>query len=140
MRNLFRMGVVGFLAGYIANSFAQESVSEKPFVARALTKPGEFTLGIEGPNCDAAGNIFAVNFAKEQTIGKVTPLGKAEVFLTLPGKSTGNGIVFTPEGIMYVADYVEHKIWRIDPKTKEFEVFAHEPKMSQPNDLAIAPD
>jgi sugar lactone lactonase YvrE len=140
LRNFFRMCIVGFLAGYIANSFAQESVSEKPFVARALTKPGEFTLGIEGPNCDAAGNIFAVNFAKEQTIGKVTPLGKAEVFLTLPGKSTGNGIVFTPEGIMYVADYVEHKIWRIDPKTKEFEVFAHEPKMSQPNDLAIAPD
>lgn len=140
LRILFRYSVLGVLTGTVSSMVAQEGGVEKPFVARALTKPGEFTPGIEGPNCDAQGNIFAVNFAKEQTIGKVTPQGKGETFVTLPGKSTGNGIVFTPEGIMYVADYVEHKIWRIDPKTKAVEVFAHEPKMSQPNDLAISPD
>src|SRR5262249_21705349 len=55
-------------------------------------------------------------------------------------KSTGNGIVFDPKGTMYVADYVEHKVLSIDPKTKKVSVFAHEPKMNQPNDLAIAPD
>ena len=56
------------------------------------------------------------------------------------GKSTGNGIVFDKQGFLYLADYVEHKVWKIDPKTKEMKVFAHEPKMNQPNDLAIAPD
>ncbi|MSQ95759.1 MAG: SMP-30/gluconolactonase/LRE family protein [Gemmataceae bacterium] len=113
---------------------------EKLFVAKPLTEEKSFTPGIEGPNCDAEGNIYVVNFEKEQTIGKVTPDGKAEIFITLPGKSTGNGIVFDKKGFMYVADYMEHKIWKVSIKTKEMTVFAFDPKMNQPNDLAIAPD
>ena len=113
---------------------------DKLFVARPLTEEKSFTPGIEGPNCDAQGNIYVVNFAKDQTIGKITPQGKGEIFVTLPGKSTGNGIVFDKQGFMYVADYVEHKVWKIDLKTKEMTPFAHNPKMHQPNDLAIAPD
>src|SRR5438445_4939044 len=42
--------------------------------------------------------------------------------------------------MMYVADYVEHNVLLIDPKTKKIKVFAHNDKMNQPNDLAIAPD
>lgn len=110
------------------------------FVANPLTQPNQFTAGIEGPQCDRDGNIYAVNFSKEQTIGRVTPDGRGEVFVTLPGKSTGNGIVFDRAGRMYVADYVEHNVLRIDLKTKKIEVFAHEDSMNQPNDLAIAPD
>ena len=93
--------------------------AEEPYVATPLTRPGEFTAGIEGPACDREGNIYAVNFARQQTIGKVTPDGKAEVFVTLPGKSTGNGIVFDRKGMMYVADYVGHNVLRIDPKTQD---------------------
>ena len=70
----------------------------------------------------------------------MTPDGKTEVWVELPGKSTGNGIVFDKKGAMYVADYAGHNVLKIDMKTKKVEVFAHEPKMSQPNDLAIAPD
>ncbi|HZK83023.1 MAG TPA: SMP-30/gluconolactonase/LRE family protein [Humisphaera sp.] len=110
------------------------------FVATPLTAENSFTNGIEGPNCDAEGNVYVVNFARQQTIGKVTPDGKAEVFVTLPGKSVGNGIVFNPAGMMYVADYVGHNVLRIDPKTKAISVYAHEDKMNQPNDLAIAPN
>ena len=33
-----------------------------------------------------------------------------------------------------------HNVLKIDIKTKQISVFAHEPKMNQPNDLAIAPD
>jgi sugar lactone lactonase YvrE len=58
----------------------------------------------------------------------------------LPGKSVGNGIVFDKQGRMVVADYTGHNVLRIDPKTKKVKTFAHEPAMSQPNDLAIAPD
>jgi len=41
---------------------------------------------------------------------------------------------------MYVADYTGHNVLRIDMQTKAITVFAHEPKMNQPNDLAIAAD
>ncbi|WP_397570263.1 SMP-30/gluconolactonase/LRE family protein [Schlesneria sp. T3-172] len=113
---------------------------EKLFVATPLTQPNEFTPGIEGPQCDREGNIYVVNFEKQQTIGKVTPQGKAEIFVTLPGKSTGNGIVFDQQGKMYVADYVAHNVLKIDMATRKIDVFAHNDQMNQPNDLAIHPN
>lgn len=114
--------------------------AEKLFVATPLTAPGSFTSGIEGPACDAAGQIFAVNFAKQQTIGRVTPAGEATLFVTLPTTSVGNGIRFDQQGMMYVADYVNHNVLQIDPSTKKISVFAHHAKMNQPNDLAITAD
>lgn len=113
---------------------------EALFEAKPFTAEGSFTTGIEGPNCDAAGNVYAVNFARQQTIGRVTPDGKADVFVQLSGESVGNGIVFDRAGMMYVADYVGHNVLRIDPKTRAISVFAHHDGMSQPNDLAIGPD
>lgn len=110
------------------------------FIATPLTEEGAFTKGIEGPACDRAGNIFAVNCGKEQTIGKIMPEGKGEIFVVLPSKSVGNGIVFDTTGIMFVADYTGHNVLRIDPKTREVSVFAHNEKMNQPNDLALAPN
>ena len=107
---------------------------------QAVHRRESFTKGIEGPACDAKGNVYVVNFAEQQTIGKVTPDGKAAVWVKLPGKSTGNGIVFDRKGMMYVADYVGHNVLLIDPATKKISVFAHEAAMNQPNDLAIAPD
>ena len=119
---------------------ATERGLKELFVATPLTAPGSFTQGAEGPACDAEGNIFAVNFAREQTIGRVTPQGRASLFVTLPAKSTGNGIRFGQQGQMYVADYVGHNILRVDPTTRAIDVFAHHPEMNQPNDVAIAPD
>jgi gluconolactonase len=119
---------------------AAPAADEKLFVAKPVTESKSFTPGVEGPACDAVGNLYAVNFAKQQTIGVITPNGTADVFVTLPGKSTGNGIVFDPAGMMYVADHVGHNVLRIDPKTRAIEVFAHEARMNQPNDLAIHPD
>ncbi|MFL2903990.1 MAG: SMP-30/gluconolactonase/LRE family protein [Limisphaerales bacterium] len=115
-------------------------LDEKLYLATPLTATNSFTAGIEGPACDRAGNIFAVNFAQQQTIGRTTPAGQSEVFVTLPNDSVGNGIRFDRAGRMYVADYVGHNVLRIDPGTRAVEVLAHEPKMNQPNDLAIAPN
>lgn len=114
--------------------------NEELFKAKPLTAKNSFTEGIEGPACDKEGNIFAVNFVRQGTIGKVTPDGKGEVWVELPNKSIGNGIVFDRKGMMYVADYTNHNVLRIDPKTKKVSVFAHEARMNQPNDLAIAKD
>ena len=111
--------------------------AEELFKATPLTKPGEFTKGIEGPACDKAGNVYAVNFKEQGTIGRVSPDGKGEVFLTLPEGSTGNGIRFDKKGNMFIADYPKHNVLRVDAKTKKLTVLANEPKMNQPNDLAI---
>src|SRR4051794_15135322 len=125
---------VALLAGLCA-SLTPLGAQEKLFVATPFTEEKSFTAGIEGPNCDKDGNVYAVNFAKQQTIGKVTPAGKAELFVTLPGKSTGNGIVFDRQGFMFVADYAAHNVLKIDMTTRAVTVFAHNPKMNQPNDL-----
>lgn len=127
--------LLGVVFGASSSACAEELFESKP-----LTQPKEFTPGIEGPACDKEGNIYAVNFKDQGTIGKVTPEGKGEVWVTLPEGSVGNGIRFDRAGMMYVADYAKHNVLQINPKTKEVKVFAHEPKMSQPNDLAIAPD
>ena len=110
------------------------------YQATPLTVENAFTAGIEGPACDRAGNIYAVNFRKQQTIGITTPDGISEIFVALPNTSIGNGIRFDRKGRMYVADYTEHNVLRIDPATKAIEVFAHEPMMNQPNDLSISPE
>jgi sugar lactone lactonase YvrE len=121
-------------------SLAKQRAKETLFVATPLTEEKSFTEGIEGPACDAGGDLYVVNYARQQTIGKVSPRGKAEVWVTLPGKSVGNGIVFGVNGMMYVADYVGHNVLMIDPETKKISVYAHDDNMNQPNDLAIAPN
>ena len=133
---------LGLLLTVLAlSAFAQTAAAEeKLFVAEPLTQPKEFTGGIEGPQCDATGNIYAVNFKTDGTIGRVTPAGKGEVFVELPNKSVGNGIVFDLAGAMFIADYVNHNVLKVDMATKKISVFAHHDGMSQPNDLAIGPD
>ena len=92
-------------------------LSKKHFVSVVFTEPKGFTGGVEGPAVDRDGNVYAVNFAKQGTIGKVTPDGKAEVFVTLPDNSVGNGIRFDRKGTMYIADYVNHNVLKVDMKT-----------------------
>lgn len=105
-----------------------------------LLPEGTFTNGIEGPVTDKSGNLYAVNYGKEGTIGIVRPDGSHECFVTLPEGSTGNGIRFNKAGEMLVADYTGHNILKVDMKTKGISVYAHEPKMNQPNDIALAPN
>lgn len=114
--------------------------AETLFVATPLTAPHSFTKEIEGPAVDRAGNIYAVSYARKPTVGRVTPDGKAEVFLEMPEGSLANGIRFNRQGVMFLADYTGHNILRCDMKTKKLEVFAHEGTMNQPNDLAISED
>ncbi len=57
---------------------------EPPFISRQFTASGGFTSGIEGPACDRDGNLYAVNYARQGTIGRVTPDGDCSVFVELP--------------------------------------------------------
>lgn len=110
------------------------------FVAAPLTAEGAFTAGIEGPACDAAGRVYAVNYGRQGTVGRVAPDGRGEVFAELPAGSVGNGIRIGPTGALLVADYTGHNVLAVDGVTGSVRVLAHEPAMSQPNDLALAPD
>ena len=117
------------------------SPPEPMWTPRPLTRKGQFTLGIEGPACDHAGNIYAVNFERQGTIGRIRPDGVGEVFVQLPEGSIGNGIRFDRDGaFFYVADYTKHNILKVNVRTRQITVHAHNDRMNQPNDLAIADD
>lgn len=119
-------------------------VSMSSLVAQASIQPdssdfvpdGVFHVSIEGPATDKNGYLYAVNYGVEGTIGKVSPQGEASLALTLPKGSIGNGIRFDRKGLMYIADYTGHNIWRYDGK--QLQLHAHQPFMFQPNDLTIA--
>lgn len=110
---------------------------EKFYTSEPFTSNGEFTAGIEGPAVDKEGNVYVVNFGEAGTIGKVTPEGKASLFVTLPEGSTANGIRFNSKGEMLIADYTGHNVLKVDMPSREISVYAHHEGLNQPNDLAI---
>ena len=102
-----------------------------------LTAVNSFTSGAEGPAVDKNGNLYAVNYSKEGTIGKITPAGDSSIFIELPNGSIGNGIRFNSRGEILIADYTNHNILKMDMASKQLSVYAHDSMMNQPNDIAI---
>ena len=100
---------------------------------------GSFTNGVEGPVVGPDGSLYAVNFARQGTIGRISAKGKGEIWLQLPEGSTGNSLRFH-NGLLYVADYTGHNVLQIDPSSKQVLNAFHNPQMHQPNDIAIAAD
>ncbi|MBB4130744.1 streptogramin lyase [Xanthomonas campestris] len=124
-------------------SSSPATAADAAFVARDLIGDGAFTHNAEGPAAGPDGAIYAVNLGKDGTIARIAlhadGSAKAEVFVTLPEGSTGNGIRFR-NGVMYVADYTGHKILQVNMQTRAVSTFASLPEADGPNDLAIAPD
>ncbi|KZN32721.1 SMP-30/gluconolactonase/LRE family protein [Pseudoalteromonas luteoviolacea] len=127
--------VIGLVSGCQLRNTSDSNL----YQVQDWVKDDVFTQGVEGPAVDKNGVLYAVNYAKQGTIGHVNIQGEASLFVTLPEGSTGNGIRFDNAGNMYVADYTGHNILQITP-TKEVTVHAHEPQMNQPNDIAISDD
>lgn len=98
---------------------------------------GLFTQGVEGPAVSKNGDLYAVNYGQEGTIGKVLNKDTVEVFTTLENGSVGNGIRFDALGNMYIADYVNHNVLWVKAGERVAKVYAHNNLMNQPNDLAI---
>lgn len=112
--------------------------------AEPFTPAGSFKRGVEGPACDAAGNLYAVALQRDNTIGKVTPEGKASVFAVMPEGGRANGIRVDSKGFLIVADYIRHVVYRVDRASGKFlESLTADwkgPQFHQPNDVAIASD
>ncbi len=110
------------------------------FVSSIFTPKNSFSSGVEGPAVSVDGNLYAVNYEKRGTIGKVTSSGIASKYLTLTDGSVGNGIRFNSKEEMLIADYKNHNILKVNMDSKNIEVFAHDSRMNQPNDIAITDD
>jgi signal peptidase len=109
------------------------------FESKRLT-PDEYTFGIEGPAVDAAGVLYAVNFRRPGTIGRLAPgATQSELFAELPAGSVGVSIRFAG-GRMFVADYKSHTIFAFDRGAVEPRVYFHSDRFNQPNDMAITRD
>jgi gluconolactonase len=121
-------------------SISKQAADNKLYKSSFFSPQKSFTSGAEGPATDLKGNLYAVNFQKQGTIGKITPDGRGEIFVELPNGSIGNGIRFSSKGEMFVADYINHNVLKINILDKEITVFAHSDLMNQPNDLAISPN
>jgi sugar lactone lactonase YvrE len=125
----------------IAAALAPHAVAQPLFESRALTPPGEYTFGIEGPAVDEAGNLYVVNHLRRGTIGKV-PAGAArsELFAELPPGTIGVSIRFGTDRRMYVADYKGHNIFVFDPGANTPRVYFYSDAFHQPNDMTFARD
>lgn len=134
--NISKWKVIPWMIATTGFCFLSSCQATKLYQSRAFTEEGKFTAEVEGPAVDQNGNLYAVSFNKKETIGRVTPDGVSSLFVNMPKGSTANGIRFSSREEMFVADYTGHKILKITPQRK-VSVFAHEPKMNQPNDLAI---
>lgn len=120
----------------LSSVYGLTAQAKTPIDSTDFVPDGVFHATIEGPATDKSGSLYAVNYGVEGTIGKVSPQGEVSLALTLPKGSIGNGIRFDQNGLMYIADYTGHNIWRYDGK--KLQLHAHQPLMSQPNDLTIA--
>ena len=132
-----RLQFVVLMAGLSLSAFAQNSSAPELFKSSVFTPVNSFTSGVEGPAVDKDGNVYAVNFEHQGTIGRITPGGEGSIFIELPEGSIGNGIRFDNKGNMLIADYTRHNILKVDMTTRKLAIFAHESLLSQPNDIAI---
>ncbi len=136
MSFLARIALVAFAA-----TLATRVAAQPLFESRALTPPGEFTFGIEGPAVDDAGNLYVVNHLRQGTIGKVAAgAAKTELFAELPQGSIGVSIRFGIDKRMYLADYKAHNVLVFDPGSNTPRVYFRSDAFNQPNDMAFARD
>tara|TARA_B100002019_G_C21233483_1_gene581420 strand:+ start:32 stop:922 length:891 start_codon:yes stop_codon:yes gene_type:complete len=111
---------------------------EVHYQSQDLVFVGQYTSGLEGPAVDQDGILYFVNPTHSGSVGKVDSEGNFSLFIEhLPEGSTANGIRFGQDQSMYLADYTGHNVLKVNLKSKEVSVYAHDSLLNQPNDLAI---
>src|SRR6476619_259852 len=106
MKKIFsRFSFLIIIIAISRNATGQKNSSGELYKSSDLTAVNSFTSGAEGPAVDKDCNLYAVNYSKEGTVGKITPTGNSNIFVELPIGSIGNGIRFNSKGEMMIADY-----------------------------------
>ena len=137
MKKLFFLFGFLIITVLIACNSKDENGAGELYKSSDFTAMNSFTSGVEGPAVDNDGNLYAVNYSKQGTVGKITPGGDSSIFIELPDSSVGNGIRFNSKGEMLIADYTNHNILKVNMADKQIGVYAHDSTMNQPNDIAI---
>src|SRR5258705_12005247 len=96
------------IIGISCNGSKNVPMSRELFKSSVFTPVKSFTSGAEGPAVDKEGALYAVNYSREGTIGKILSRGQGSIFIELPNGSIGNGIRFSSTGDMFIADYTNH--------------------------------
>ena len=100
---------------------------EVQYQSQDLVFVGQYTSGLEGPSVDQDGNLYFVNPKHSGSVGKVDTEGNFSLFIEhLPEGSTANGIRFGQDQSMYLADYTGHNVLKVNLKSKEVSVYAHD--------------
>jgi Gluconolactonase len=128
----FLIAVITFFSCAVVPKKQRKNLFQSSFFT-----PVKTFISPEGPAADKDGILYAVNYSHKGTVGKFNANGEGEIFVDLPDRSVGNGIRFSSSGDMFIADYINHNIVKVNMISKVISVFAHEPKMTQPNDIAI---
>lgn len=111
---------------------------EKLYLAEDYVFVGEYTQGLEGPVVDKDGNLYFVNPKWSGSIGKIDSNGKFSLLIdSLPNGSVANGIRISSDGDLFLADYTNHNILRLELPSAEISIYAHDSNINQPNDLTI---
>ena len=98
------------------------------------------------PRCcrKPSGNLFACNYQRAGTIGKVTAAGEVSVYAEMPAGGRSAGLHFDRNRDLIALDYINHLVYRMDASRAAFlEVLTRDwtgPAFRQPNDLTVAPD
>ncbi len=98
----------------------------------------------EGPVFDSEGNLYVVIYKREGDIARISPDGKAEVFIDLLelGEGKANGLAYhAAQNAIYACEYDGKRIIRIDLATKKVTTVAdsYEGKpLNEVNDIFLA--
>jgi signal peptidase len=97
-------------------------------------------MAIDGPAIDRNGTIYIANLLEKGTIAKMEKGGEFKNWLSLPDHGLSSSIRFNSDNKMFVSDFKNHRIYRVDPNTAAIEKHYENPDLNQPNDMAIGAD
>jgi sugar lactone lactonase YvrE len=139
------LGLIGFhenLAAAEASQGPAENVNSESIQAAsvAVNEPGKKNSSIDSPAMDKEGRIYAANILNSGSIAVASNDGNFTEWFTLPDSGKTSSVRINAKNQMFVSDYKNHRIYRIEIATKKYEIYFEEQTLNQPNDMAIAQD
>jgi sugar lactone lactonase YvrE len=139
-RRVRRFGQSGFAVILVGSVAA----AADPLPAKLEPRPLVANINFaEGLGFDSAGNLFFVNYARNGTIGRMTPDGTVGVWLELPAaggwKAFPFGLKVDAKDNLVIADYGGRRVLRVSPTkvvTTLADTYDGRP-LNNPNDVCL---
>lgn len=105
-----------------------------------LNKPGRENRSIDSPAVDKDGHVYTANILGTGSIAIANASGDFVEWFKLPDKGQASSVRINAANEMFVSDYKNHRIYRINIENKQFEKYFENKALNQPNDMAITRD